>query len=147
MMGKNVVIPVDKMDKRICSLHNESSDDKTYYIVRLFDTFECGACIATDIANYEATYMEKYKDVGFVYIFHTNEEESEKLYRELCTKRIRGIVYLDKDDLFLKKNPFVIRNSLVNSFVIDKIMKIQMVGNPFRNDDMRMLFNKIHKKD
>ena len=76
-------------------------------------------------------------------LFNVGKDDTEALYRSLCRSRIEGIVYFDTLNVFMKNNPHIPQENIYHTFVIDKNGKVLLVGNPFQNDRMTALLNKI----
>ena len=142
-MSKQIDIPKRLMDKRICSMFRDSTSVRSVYLIKWFDASECTPCMASTIANHEALYLDKNKNVEFVYIINSHQHEVEDIYRGLCSKRVKGTVYLDTCNAFFKANPHIPESELYHTFVVNKQGKVLMVGNPFKNKQMKTLLDKV----
>lgn len=136
-------VPYEKLERRICSLYPDTVRSYQVYIIKYIDSYSCGTCMASTIANKETKYFDKYENVCFMYIIKTTTKEKEQVYRDLCSKRVRGSVFLDTENALLKSNPNFPDNSLFHTFVINNNGEVLMVGDPFLNDRMEALFNKV----
>lgn len=145
-VASSVVVPYDKFDKRICSHFTDTlSATKDYRLVCYLDSSECQTCKFSQLVNMEKEHinMPEYQDLEFLYIFNVGKDDTEALYRSLCRSRIEGIVYFDTLNVFMKNNPHIPQENIYHTFVIDKKGKVLLVGNPFQNDRMTALLNKI----
>ncbi len=139
-------IPYDSLDYKICSLYK--SDAKKKYCIKYVTYVQrvgCTYCSIKEIAEMEKKNIDQecYNDVEFVYIFGTDMKMYDWLYSKLCNFRIEGSVYIDTCNAFLSANPHIPDNELFHTFVINNDGKVLMVGNPFQNEKMEALFQKI----
>lgn len=145
-VASSVVVPYDKFDKRICSHFTDTlSAAKDYRLVCYLDSSECQTCRFSQLMNMEKEHinMPEYKDLEFLYIFNIGKDDTDDLYRVLCRSRLEGIVYFDTLNVFMESNPHIPQENIYHTFVIDKNGKVLLVGNPFQNDRMIALLNKI----
>lgn len=142
-MKKDIKLPFDVMDKRDCAMFRDSTSARCVYLIKWLEASECTPCMASNIANNEALYLDQNKNVEFVYIINSHQHEVEEIYRGLCSKRVKGTVYLDTCNAFFKANPHIPESELYHTFVINKQGKVLMVGNPFKNQPMRTLLDKV----
>lgn len=146
-MAKKVEIPKDRMDKRYCAMFMDSTSIRSVYLVKFFDSISCSPCLYSSIANHEAANIEKNKNVEFLYIINIPKQKIEETYIGLCSKRVKGTVYLDTCNAFLKANPHIPENELFHTFVINNDGKVLMVGDPFKNKKMEALLDKVISKE
>lgn len=145
-MQSEIVLPVTEMERFECSLFPEHHLNPIVYIVHYYNSPSCGSCEASNIENEESLYYKKYPDVCFVYIFRTSPKEEKLMYKNLCAKRVKGVVYIDTSGVFQKENPQIPSQRIFHTFVLNSGGEILMVGNPFANDRMRQLFHNVLKE-
>lgn len=146
-MNSEINIPQEKMLRRQCSKYQLIADSlKTHSlkIVYFIDRLNCQTCRFSKNARYEKQYRNilQKNNVDIVYVVETESANVETTYSFMCNARLEGTVYLDTCNAFVNTNPHM-NNSLFHSFVLNKDGKVIMIGDPFANQRMNMLFQKV----
>ena len=145
-----ISLPFDRMIKKDCSLYHDSVLDRYTKLVKYVEVFDCSDCQINHLSSFDNdTYNSGVsKNISILYIVNIpHEVDSLKLYSKLCEKRIRGTVYLDTCNAFLQANPHIPDNSLFHTFVLNEKDSVVLIGDPFKNEKMGKLFQKIIKKE
>lgn len=146
LMSHPIKIPSGKMDKRICShLRNSTKKNNLLRVVYYIDSLNCQTCRMMQLAKYEEIKDNNIEmaDVDFIIIINSTAYDKEFLYSRLCNARIRSTIYLDTINAFRQANPHIPDNSALHTFVINEKDSVVLVGNPFQNDRMEALFEKV----
>lgn len=145
-MTQRIDMPYQEMERKICSkFYDNRVSSNAIFIVNYIDSKVCGSCELSRIAEEEKNHIDylKSRNVHFMYVFETNSARMTTLYYELCNNRLEGIVYIDTTGVFKRRNTHIPENKLFHTFVMSNDGKVLLVGNPFTNERMNSLFNKI----
>lgn len=145
-----ISLPFDRMIKKDCSLYHDSVLDCYTKLVKYVEVFDCSDCQINHLSSFDNdTYNSSLsKSISILYIVNIpHEVDSLKLYSKLCEKRIRGTVYIDTCNAFLQANPHIPDNSLFHTFVLNEKDSVVLIGDPFKNEKMGKLLQKIIKKE
>ena len=134
-----IIIPIDKMEYKICSLfHDTIQIGKNYRVVNYIDKHQCVDCVLSYYSAIEGDkqYEDIMKRVSMVYIIDVDSLTKDDVCSYLYNERIKGKVYLDSQGSFIKSNPMVAESQLFQTFVLDDSNKIVLLGDPFKNEQM-----------
>lgn len=141
---ENITVPYDKMQKNSCSLFQECNIDSSIILVNYFQEVRCAECLVSQISFLDKERRRnEMKSVKTIYIVKSKIEQNKELYKGLCGERVSGDVFFDNTNAFLSANPHIPDNELFHTFVINSEGNVLMVGNPFQNEKMEVLFKKV----
>lgn len=149
-MKKRIKIPTNQLNQKSCYLYTSDSIGlKDINIVHIIKIDDCTGCVAETAASMEGTGYEKKKrkKICEVFIIITDPILEKTVYKELCSVRIKGIVYLDTCNAFMQANPTFPVSPVFRTFVMRKDGKVLMVGDPFQNDKMEKLLLKVIERE
>ena len=89
-------------------------------------------------------YQELDSALNLIYVINPRPEvevEVEAILYELGLKN----VWLDRDNDFIKMNPFVPRDKKFHVFLLNKENKIELIGSPIGNKKLDKLYRKVIK--
>lgn len=153
MMYKKVEIPVDRM----CVLYRDAPaimrdsmylKDRMKWIIYL-DSSYCKPCQISSIYDWEAFMTNNNlssDSISFMFIFSITKEslsDFQNAYKKAC---ISHEAFVDTALLFAKRNPFIPKEAMFHTFLLDKNNEIVLVGNPIKNQMIKDLFLKQRKK-
>lgn len=149
-IGDSITIPYKSLDKRICSMYaNTTRTNRDYKLVSYIKMEGCGACKIG--ALYAMDNMSSEKDDTYplepIYIIDISSKDVDYTYEELCKSRIKSPVYLDTCGIFRHANPRLPDNPLFHTFILDKTNAVVLIGNPYKNEKMTELLDKVMKRN
>ena len=111
------------------------------------DTVDCTTCRVRNLIFWQ-DLMEDYQELdsalNLIYVINPRPEvevEVEAILYELGLKN----VWLDRDNDFIKMNPFVPRDKKFHVFLLNKENKIELIGSPIGNKKLDKLYRKVIK--
>lgn len=144
-LSNTISIPVLDM-VLINNLQNENlRPTSESVLVKYVSEDRCTSCTLSQIASVEKKYQDVFSDKrqSFVYVVSVSPDNCEKVKKDIDSKHLLGIVYIDTCNAFLHANPHIPDNELFHTFVINSEGKVLMVGSPFLNEKMEALFKKV----
>lgn len=105
---KIITIPTKQLIRKSCYLFSSDSLQlQAINIVHYIKNHNCVDCIAENVSVMENIESDKKKMLQTcnVFIISTVPQHEDEIYKKLCGKRIKGIVYLDTCDAFITANP------------------------------------------
>lgn len=143
IINTNIHFPYQQLIKNKYS-YNCDSKSQILYILKIIDEKNCIRCYANKMAYLEDFCSDKYHgDIGLKYVINCNSNDKERIEKELYDQHIKSIFYIDTCQAFRNANPQIMNNEICQTMVINKKGKIVMVGDPFQNKSMEVLFGKI----
>ena len=119
MVGEPVVIPYEKLAKKLLSLYVDTVHRNCQYkLVSLIRMEECLPCNISELSMLDNEYTE-----------NRINDKCEVVYRS----RINHPVYIDTCTAFMKNNPTIPDNPIFHTFLLNWQDSVIMVGNPFRD--------------
>lgn len=145
MYNKQVVVPFDSMRQYNKLIHNSrevlENEYKYKYIVYI-DSASCMTCMLNNIPQWGPLVNELKRKVNIQFYFIIQSNLSNAVVKHALSNMENNnsvSIYLDSLKCFESVNPTLPRNQLLNSFLLDKNNRIQLVGNPVRNRDVQKL--------
>lgn len=144
-----IAMPYKRMIRMDCTTNaDDSLCDERIMIVNYMNNIDCTLCAVKKFVNNEYLYDSQYgKDLNFLYIVDSDKTTGEGIYRLMEEYKSRGIVYIDSESSFMKKNPQVMKSELFHTFVMNSSGKVLLVGDPFSNEKMTLLFEKVLREN
>lgn len=136
MVGEPVVIPYEKLKKKLLSLYVDTVHRNCQYkLVSLIRLKECLPCNISELSMLDNEYTEnRINDkCEVVYIVEADKKNRDFVFNELCRSRINHPVYIDTCTAFMKNNPTIPDNPIFHTFLLNWQDSVIMVGNPFRD--------------
>ena len=151
MMHKKVLLDTVDMEvinpRRNVYISNDS--DKAFTLIVYNDESECISCNVNNLNEWHRFLTQVYSGnngVKVCFIF-SPENESANNIRVLLQKQSFGHpVFLDSAHVFEKANPWIPKESIYHTFLLDNNNKIVLIGNPLQNQKINQLFFEVISK-
>ena len=146
MHSKEVDLGIDSM---VC-VYNPNDIQYTtkikhtpFRMICYIDVPECSSCVLMkrneaweNLLNYIGTYQNR---LQVCYILHPSNFNLESFRFAVKASAITVPVYVDTANIFARKNPHVVENPMLHTFVINEKDSVVLVGNPTDNNKVRQL--------
>lgn len=148
---KRLSIPVAEMEIFRLSNTSDTISAENYSIKLVFYISEkqCQSCYFSQLVKFEDKNRERLREKGLaiICIFEAKGDNSLVIDEILCDAGIKGIIYKDTCDAFLRANPHIPKDDeMYHSFVVDEANNVLMVGSPFYSKKMESLFETFLNK-
>ena len=136
-----VVIPSDLVMKSYCGEHADSSLlAKPYKMIVYLDAQGCEGCkILTLSSVYQFILdIKPFDKFGVIIILNPSQvDAADHLLEEM---RFHHTVFYDAGGSFERLNPYLPKDEVFHTFLIDENNKVLLVGNPVRNAKLKKLY-------
>ena len=108
-----------------------------------YDSVGCTACRMQHIYEWGEIihYVNDIRDVfDLVFIFSPKSSDLHNVKIDLRTSGFKYPAYIDKENLFRKKNPGIPADERLHTFLLDENNKVILVGSPLRNKALWELY-------
>lgn len=110
-------------------------------IVVYFSSDMCTVCNINKLHEWDKI-KKRYENWDIVYVLSYQEKKEEDIIEAITNNNVNDmIIYLDKNDLFRKANPFIPDYPLLHVFLIDSNNRIKIVGDPLYNNKVLQLYD------
>lgn len=152
MLSKHVSIDTCNMinvePKR--KLYLSSDSDKTAYsLIVYYDKQNCMSCVVNKMNDWHKLLFDIYNDyygVSACFIFSPEISEVDNLLEIINNQSFGHKVYIDDNYYFEKNNPWLPKQPIFHTFLVDSNGDIVFVGDPRRNDKLKYMFEYIIRK-
>lgn len=146
MQSTKIKIPYEEMT---CWLNDSmlvnrpwESERANKYIVYI-DSSLCSSCNIKKLYHWH-DLMEKYSELRFVFILAPHKKKDAPILPgELHKSNLNHPIYIDKEYVFLRKNPNIPKETLFHNFLINKNGEITLVGDPVFNKKIEAMLDHI----
>lgn len=122
----------------------------TYNFVWYVDSSCCSTCALGLLEKWDL-YLKSLKadfDVGFYPIFNPPKEQSNLFINRAKAQYAEYPIIIDSDGVFKKRNMFLPSDQLYNTFLIDSLGYIKVVGTPINNESLqKIILKRINKRE
>ncbi len=151
MMHKTVQLDTIDMEvinpRRNIYLSNDS--DKAFTLIIYNDESECLSCNVKKLNEWHRFLTQvysTYNGVRVCYIFSPDDEDMDETRVLLQTQGFGHPVFVDSAHVFEKANPWLPKESIFHTFLLNNSNKIILIGNPLQNQKINQMFFDIISK-
>lgn len=146
LYGKKVIVPEENIVLLHNPMHIESPkcDGGTLKLVQLIDSTNCTKCYLRTLSRWNL-YLN-YEDncqVRFFFYVEPNETTVKDIKEHFLNSGLQHDIYVDTCGEFRRLNPFLPKEQIYHTILLDENDKIIFVGNPILNQNIEILFRKI----
>lgn len=145
-MNERFIFPSEKMYLADFWLNGETKRgyNRDIHIVVYADSLTCSPCYIKGLSNWNAYLFNEDKyNLTFDFVVSIKRKEKQRTEVLFSNCGLEHSVYLDTCNAFRKANPNFPSNKLFHTFVVNNEGKVLMVGNPFQDEKMEALFQKV----
>lgn len=115
---------------------------KPIKLIQYYDPTECVLCKATSLNDWLNIHglTQENLNFGLYIIFAPSPIQYDEIKKILRFQDKKYSIYLDRDNLYFKKNESLLNNKIFHTLLLDKNNRVVLVGNPLANDKMWSLF-------
>lgn len=144
-------IDLSSCEEAVCYKKGEiaayNSRDSTYKLVVYLDSMSCSPCFITHMYEYEETIDEfNSADIRTVVVFEPKQKQKEEVEFLLEQQSYSFLTVVVNSNAFSGDNPHLPTSSLLHSFLLNLKNEVVIVGNPFRNTQIKELMLSSVKK-
>ena len=79
-------------------------------------------------------------NVQFLFVLAPHKKEDVPYLQFYIEKvKVNAPVYIDEKYIFLEENPFIPKESLFHTLLLDSLDRVVLVGNPIRNSSIEQM--------
>lgn len=111
-------------------------------MVIFLDSTQCNQCHLKHFSDY-SDFMDiedANNNFDLLYVLSPSKAEKEHILHDLFILHLNDVVYLDEENLFQKKNPYIPKGQKYHVFLLDENMKVILMGDPMISPKMRDLY-------
>ncbi len=133
-----------EIDKDSAIKSNEIHHNAPFRMVVYTSPKECSTCALNNLSEWSVLFnLEKDNKLKFVFILCPGKKNINHVVDTYLLSGLDHAVFIDTCSIFSKRNPHIPEETIFHTFLLDSHNHVVLVGNPLRNPQIQMLFDKI----
>lgn len=129
---------------------NKEYEYGTYNFVWYVDSGSCSTCALSTLENWDL-YLKELRvnyDVGFYPVFFPRKNQSSFFINRAKAQYTEHPIIVDTTGVFKARNEFLPNDQLYNTFLIDSLGNVVIVGTPINNESLqKVILKRLGNKD
>lgn len=142
-----IELPLDSMMNLSSKTHTLNYDRTKYIYVMYVDSTSCSDCAISHLSDWSQLYLiDNYKDSVLNHLFIIAPKREQYIHvSKLVAKDtvFNKFVFIDTTGVFERSNPNLPTNKLLHTFLINRQRKVELIGNPLDNTQIKKMLAKL----